>query len=64
MCVERLKMKVFFNELFYPVPTLEVKEVSTQLRSVYHFVSLYYLVIDEEEMLTWSLRMEVFSVQN
>jgi hypothetical protein len=57
-------MEVFQVVLFHPISTLEVKEFDTQLRSVCHFVSLYYRVRDEEEMLTLSLRMEVDSVQN
>jgi hypothetical protein len=57
-------MEVFQVVLSNPIPTLEVKEIDTQLRSLYHFVSLSDQVRDEEEMLTLSLRMEVDSVQN
>jgi hypothetical protein len=53
--------KLFCSNL---IPTLEVKKVDTQLRSVCRFVSLYFCVRDEEEMLTLSLRMEVDSVHN
>jgi hypothetical protein len=64
MWVERFVMELFQVVLFYTIPTLEVKEVYKQLRSECHFVSLYFWVRDDEEMLTLSLRMEVDSVQN
>jgi hypothetical protein len=64
MWVERFVMEVFQIDLSNPIPTLEVKEVDTQLRSVCHFVYLSYWVRDEEEMLILSLRMEVDSVHN
>jgi hypothetical protein len=63
MWVERFVMELFQVEMYNPIPTLEVKEVDKQLRSVCHFVSLYFWVRDEE-MLTLSLRMEVDSIQN
>jgi hypothetical protein len=51
MWVERFVMELFQVVLSNPI--LEVKEVDTQLRSVCHFVYLYYWVRDEE-MLTLS----------
>jgi hypothetical protein len=64
MWVERFVIEVFQVVLFHPIPTLEVKEVDTQLRSVCHFVYLSNWVKDEKEMLTLSLRMEVNSVHH